>query len=60
LDYIYYIDTVYLDFEYAEVKLTLHLEHYTGVVVLIFAEVPTTKELDTLERFRAEVDKYYK
>ena len=46
-DYIDYSDTVYWDFKYKDILLTLHLEHYTGIMIMPESTTPSKTELET-------------
>ena len=46
-DYIDYSDTVYWDFKYKDILLTLHLEHYTGIMIMHESTTPSKTELET-------------
>lgn len=54
-DYINYIDTIYSDFIYKEVKFTIHLEHYTGIVIYTYSKNPSTKELSLLNELGCQI-----
>lgn len=57
-DYINYIDTVYWDFIYKNVKFTLHLEHYTGISLLLENSSASDSEVLELNDLADKIKKY--